>query len=100
MRQVSRDRVISLLLIAPSVIAIAVFVYGFIGFTGYSSMTYLRQLHIDTLKMDRTFIGRVEQSGYDRTIVDVIIQLGQTLHLAVVAEGLSLIHISEPTRPY
>mgnify|MGYP000911318475 CR=1 FL=1 len=39
MRQVSRDRWISLLLIAPSVIAIAVFVYGFIAFTGFSSLT-------------------------------------------------------------
>ncbi len=68
-------------------LAIAVDDFG----TGYSSMTYLRQLHIDTLKMDRTFIGRVEQSGYDRTIVDVIIQLGQTLHLAVVAEGIETV---------
>jgi EAL domain-containing protein (putative c-di-GMP-specific phosphodiesterase class I) len=56
--------------------------------TGYSSMTYLRQLHIDAIKMDRSFISRVEHSGYDRTIVDIILQLGHTLHLEVVAEGI------------
>lgn len=39
MRQVTRDRLLSILLITPSVIAIAVFVYGFIGFTAFSSFT-------------------------------------------------------------
>lgn len=46
------DRVISLLLIAPSVIAIAVFVYGFIGFTGFASLTKW-----DNLFPDFTFAG-------------------------------------------
>lgn len=52
MRQVSRDRWLSLALIAPSVIAIAVFVYGFIAFTGYSSLTKW-----DSLSPDFTFVG-------------------------------------------
>jgi len=46
------DRVISLLLIAPSVIAIAVFVYGFIGFTAFASLTKW-----DDLTPDFTFVG-------------------------------------------
>ncbi len=46
------DRVISLLLIAPSIIAIAVFVYGFIGFTAFASLTKW-----DTLAPDFTFVG-------------------------------------------
>lgn len=52
MRQVTRDRLLSLLLISPSVIAIAVFVYGFIGFTAYSSLTKW-----DALTPDLTFVG-------------------------------------------
>ncbi len=46
------DRVISLLLIAPSLIAIAVFVYGFIGFTAFASLTKW-----DNLAPDFTFVG-------------------------------------------
>ncbi len=52
MRRITRDRLISLLLIAPSVIAIAVFVYGFIGFTGFSSLTKW-----DALTPDFTLVG-------------------------------------------
>lgn len=39
MRQVNRDRVIAILMLLPSVILVAVFVYGFIAWTGYTSMT-------------------------------------------------------------
>lgn len=52
MPQIRRDRLLSLLLIAPSVIAIAVFVYGFIGFTAYSSLSKW-----DSLTPDFTFVG-------------------------------------------
>jgi glucose/mannose transport system permease protein len=52
MRRITRDRVISILLIAPSIIAIAVFVYSFIGFTGFSSFTKW-----DSLTPDFTFVG-------------------------------------------
>ncbi len=48
----SADRIISLLLIAPSLIAIGVFVYGFIGFTAFASLTKW-----DTLAPDFTFVG-------------------------------------------
>jgi glucose/mannose transport system permease protein len=51
-RWLTRDRLTAMLMIAPSVIAIAVFVYGFIGWTGYVSMSAW-----DTIKPDYTFIG-------------------------------------------
>jgi glucose/mannose transport system permease protein len=51
-RSLSRDRLFSILLIAPSVIAIAVFVYGFIGFTGVASLSKW-----DSLTPDFTFVG-------------------------------------------
>jgi glucose/mannose transport system permease protein len=52
MRDIKRDRALSLLLISPSVLAIAVFVYGFIAFTGYSSLSKW-----DALTPDFTFVG-------------------------------------------
>jgi glucose/mannose transport system permease protein len=52
MKGVTRDRAISLGLVAPSIILIAVFVYGFIGFTGFSSLTKW-----DSLTPDFTFVA-------------------------------------------
>jgi glucose/mannose transport system permease protein len=51
-RRLSRDRLLSILLIAPSVLAIAVFVYGFIGYTGLASVSKW-----DSLTPDYTFVG-------------------------------------------
>lgn len=48
----SGDRIIALLLLAPSVLAIAVFVYGFIGFTGFASLTQW-----DNIAPDFSFVG-------------------------------------------
>jgi diguanylate cyclase (GGDEF)-like protein len=56
--------------------------------TGYSSMSYLRQLEIDTIKIDRVFVDRIQHVGYDRTIVEVLLQLASALDLDVVAEGV------------
>ena len=56
--------------------------------TGYSSMSYLRQLEIDTIKIDRVFVDRIQNPGYDRTIVEVLLQLASALGLDVVAEGV------------
>ncbi|HEY4333732.1 MAG TPA: EAL domain-containing protein, partial [Ilumatobacteraceae bacterium] len=56
--------------------------------TGYSSMSYLRELEIDTIKIDRVFVARTQQEGYDRTIVEVLLQLATALGLNVVAEGV------------
>jgi glucose/mannose transport system permease protein len=44
MRRVNWERAVSVLLLAPSVIAIGIFVYGFIGFTGFASLTKWNQL--------------------------------------------------------
>ncbi len=52
MKGVTRDRTISVPLVAPSMILIAVFVYGFIGFTGFSSLTKW-----DSFEPDFTFVG-------------------------------------------
>lgn len=56
--------------------------------TGYSSLSYLTSFHIDTLKIDRTFITRIETSERDSTLVRAIIAMGHSLGLQMVAEGI------------
>lgn len=56
--------------------------------TGYSSMSYLRRFRPDTLKIDRSF---VQDCAHDETalgITESIIQLGRTLDMTIVAEGI------------
>src|SRR3954447_24877820 len=56
--------------------------------TGYSSLSYLRRFPIDSLKIDKSFIDGVTTSSEGHAMAAAISQLGQTLHLEVVAEGL------------
>ncbi|MFC5860734.1 putative bifunctional diguanylate cyclase/phosphodiesterase [Acidicapsa dinghuensis] len=56
--------------------------------TGYSSLGRLRQLTLDTLKIDRIFVEGVATEGPDRTVVGLIISMAHTLGLEVVAEGV------------
>ena len=55
--------------------------------TGYSSLGRLRQLPAETLKIDRSFITRLESNADNRAIVRTIIALAHNLGLKVVAEG-------------
>jgi len=55
--------------------------------TGYSSLSYLQSLPIQTLKIDRSFVTDISNS-IDSSIVDYIIQLGQSLKLEIIAEGV------------
>jgi len=55
---------------------------------GYSSLLYLRRLAIDALKIDAGFTQGVGRDREDEAIVKTIIALGETLGLAVVAEGI------------
>jgi diguanylate cyclase (GGDEF)-like protein len=56
--------------------------------TGYSSLSYLKRLPVETLKIDKSFISGLGRNPKDRLIVSATISLGQTLGLAVVAEGV------------
>jgi diguanylate cyclase (GGDEF)-like protein len=56
--------------------------------TGYSSLNYLATLPIDALKVDRSFIGRMNEDAEGNEIVKAIFKLGQALSKEVFAEGI------------
>ena len=56
--------------------------------SGYSALSYLRDLPIDEIKLDRHFIARVTTNPKAAAVVDAVINLTHTLDITVVAEGV------------
>lgn len=56
--------------------------------TGYSSLTYLRHLPVDTVKLDRSFVARSTEHGFDSTVIDALLTISRSMRLSVVAEGV------------
>ncbi len=65
-------------------VAIAIDDFG----TGYSSLNVLRQLRIDRLKIDRSFIEELERSNPTGSIAQIILALGHQCSLGMIAEGV------------
>jgi EAL domain-containing protein (putative c-di-GMP-specific phosphodiesterase class I) len=68
--------------------------------TGYSSLAYIKQLAVNELKIDRTFVSGMEADRRNAAIVRSTIELGHNLGLSVVAEGVETEHELEELRRY
>jgi diguanylate cyclase (GGDEF)-like protein/PAS domain S-box-containing protein len=56
--------------------------------TGYSTLAHLQQLKVDVLKIDRSFVERIDHSERDREIVAAVTAMSHALGMAVIGEGI------------
>jgi EAL domain-containing protein (putative c-di-GMP-specific phosphodiesterase class I) len=56
--------------------------------TGFSSLSYLRRLSVDMIKVDKSFVDTMVSSSDQHAVVSAIVQLASTLRLGVIAEGI------------
>jgi diguanylate cyclase (GGDEF)-like protein len=63
--------------------------------TGYSSLSQLQQLPADEIKIDRSFVTRMESDRQDAVLVHSIIDLGRNLGLRVTAEGVETENVKQ-----
>ena len=56
--------------------------------TGYSSLNYLDELPVDVLKIDRSFVQKLENEHNENAVVRMIVAMADALNVEVVAEGV------------
>ncbi|WP_445503249.1 bifunctional diguanylate cyclase/phosphodiesterase [Microvirga sp. G4-2] len=56
--------------------------------TGYASLAHLKRFPVDVIKIDRSFVSKMETDAGDAAIVRAVLGLGQSLGIKVVAEGV------------
>jgi diguanylate cyclase (GGDEF)-like protein/PAS domain S-box-containing protein len=66
--------------------------------SGYSSLSYLKRLPVDILKVDKSFIDVIAEAPGDAVVVQAIVGLGRTLQLQTVAEGVEASNQSHQLR--
>jgi diguanylate cyclase (GGDEF)-like protein/PAS domain S-box-containing protein len=56
--------------------------------TGFSSLSYLIDMDVDVIKIDRSFVRNIEQDEKSQKLVSTVINLAKSLNMAIVAEGV------------
>ncbi|WP_368544328.1 EAL domain-containing protein [Enterobacter soli] len=56
--------------------------------TGYSGLSYLQDLHIDYIKIDQSFVSRVDEHPDSTRLLDCVLDLARRLSISIVAEGV------------
>jgi EAL domain-containing protein (putative c-di-GMP-specific phosphodiesterase class I) len=82
--QDAESAVISLLALEAIGVRLAIDDFG----TGYSSFTYLRRFPVHSIKIDRSFVQEITADPEKITLVGVMINIGKSLKLGVIAEGV------------
>ena len=59
--------------------------------TGYSALAYLKQLHIDYLKIDKSFVHHLVAGGSDHALCQAMVVMAHTLGMQVIAEGVETV---------
>ncbi|MGB5614649.1 MAG: EAL domain-containing protein, partial [Sedimenticolaceae bacterium] len=59
--------------------------------TGFSSLSYLKRLPVDAIKIDKSFIDDIPASERDAALVDAILTLGDRLNNDIIAEGVETV---------
>jgi EAL domain-containing protein (putative c-di-GMP-specific phosphodiesterase class I) len=60
--------------------------------TGYASLTHLQQFPVDVIKLDRSFIARIDARDPKATaVIDAVLQMAKRLDLQTVAEGIETV---------
>ena len=59
--------------------------------TGYASLRHLKQFPVDVIKIDRTFVQNMETDPDDAAIIEAVLNLGKSLKIEVVAEGIETV---------
>ena len=66
--------------------------------TGYSSLSHLQALPIDTIKVDRSFVGEMCERVEDALIIEAVITLAHSLGIRTIAEGVETVEQLEALR--
>ena len=59
--------------------------------TGYASLRHLKQFPVDVIKIDRSFVQSMETDPEDAAIIEAVLNLGKSLKIEVVAEGIETV---------
>lgn len=59
--------------------------------TGYASLRHLKQFPVDVIKIDRSFVQNMESDPEDAAIIEAVLNLGKSLKIQVVAEGIETV---------
>ena len=56
--------------------------------TGYSSLSYLQEIEVDKIKIDQSFVKRIEKQASDQLLVKAIIKMARSFQMTTIAEGV------------
>ncbi len=66
--------------------------------TGHGGLSYLLKLGVDILKIDKMFVDAIGTEGYAQSIIELLAELGRTMKMEVIAEGVELVEQVEYLR--